>query len=125
MRLIRDVNAPQPFHVVDALPSRHDKPQWKALFRTHRLAVLAVSHEQIVHGFLHRDTFGVLHGVGALRHDPGGAFLHANFFQQQGELHAGPFAATGEAVGFLHGGVRCFARNAGGAPDRRITMALE
>ena len=40
--------------------------------------------------------------LGAFRHDPRRAFLHAGFFQQQRQRHAGPLRAARQTVRFLH-----------------------
>ena len=51
-------------------------------------------------------------------------FLHAGFFQQQGERHTGPLAATGEAVRLLRSRIGGNARIAARAARRAVAVAL-
>jgi hypothetical protein len=76
-------NAAQPLDVSIALAARHDEPQGIAVLRAHRLAILTVGDQDIVHHLRHRDAALVAGGVGTLGDDPGGALLDAGLAQQE------------------------------------------
>src|SRR6266404_6730823 len=63
--------------------------------------------------------------IGAFRHDPGRPFLYAGFFEQQGERHSCPLAATGEPVRILSGRIRRNPRGPAGSCSRAVPMALD
>ena len=46
--LVHDLDAPQPFHVVDALEAGDDQPQRESVVGTDRLAILPVGDEHVV-----------------------------------------------------------------------------
>ena len=51
IRLVDDLKAPQPLHVIDAFEARDDQAQREAVIRTYRFAILSVCHQHIVERF--------------------------------------------------------------------------
>src|SRR4029077_1558791 len=124
VRLVHQINASQPFDVVDPLPARNYQAQGETLFWTHRLAVLPVSHERVVQGLPQWNAFGVFGLIGAFRDDPCRALLHAGLFEKRGQQDSRPLAATSKSVCFL--GSRIF-RNPGisaGTSRGAVAVAL-
>jgi hypothetical protein len=62
MRLVDQLYSPQPFHVIDALPADDDQARRVALLGSHRLAILSVRDQTIVHAFLDGNAFQVVGG---------------------------------------------------------------
>ena len=63
----------------NSLEARNDQAEGEALLGTHGLAILAVAHQAVVHGFTQRNAGGAFNFLGALGDDPGGTALHAGF----------------------------------------------
>ena len=115
VRAIDDVDARQPLHGSDRFPAGNHEPQRIALVRTHRLPVLRVGDDRVVHRFGQRDAHRVLVVLVSLGHDPAGFLLDAALLEQHRQKDARPFAAAGSSVDQLNGlAVRAAQRTAVG-----------
>ena len=99
---VHHLDAAQVLHIADAFPAGNDHPQGIALLGTHRLAILAVGHDHVVHALLKRNALGMPVGVRAFGHQPAGILLHSGFLEQQREQHPRPFAGTDSSMYLLN-----------------------
>src|SRR5262249_27648873 len=81
--LVDDLDAPQILGVEDSLEAWGDQAHWIPLLRPHGLAVDAVGHDAVVHGFCDGHARGALYFLGAFSDEPFRVAFQAALLEQR------------------------------------------
>src|SRR5438477_1132385 len=87
----------------DRFKPRNDQLYGVTLMRAHRLAILAVCYQDVIHRLFHWDAHDMLVGTECFASDPWRSVMNAGLLQQQRQRHSRPFAAGCLSMCFLNG----------------------